>query len=70
MFGDLYVDRRLRGAGRATRALTAFCAWLMTESEHVTLRVGQDNDAAIRLYERVGFSVVEPFLTSLGAEPA
>jgi ribosomal protein S18 acetylase RimI-like enzyme len=66
MFGDLYVDPDLRGAGRATRALTAFCTWLMSESEHVVLRVGQENDPAVRLYERVGFRVVDEFLTSLG----
>ncbi|MCB0879682.1 MAG: GNAT family N-acetyltransferase [Thermoleophilia bacterium] len=68
MFGDLYVDPDLRGEGRATRALTAFCAWLMTESEHVVLRVGTDNEPAVRLYERVGFQVVDEFLTSLGSE--
>jgi len=66
MFGDLYVDPALRGAGRATRALTAFCSWLMTESTHVALRVGTENLPAIRLYERVGFSVVDDFLSSLG----
>lgn len=68
MFGDLFVDRSLRGAGRATRALTAFCTWLMTESEHVALRVGRTNEPAVRLYERVGFEVVDEFCSSLGAE--
>lgn len=68
MFGDLYVDPALRGAGRATRALTAFCAWLMTESEHVALRVGLSNEPAVRLYDRVGFTVIDEFLSSLGAE--
>lgn len=68
MFGDLYVDPELRGEGRATRALTAFCAWLMTESEHVTLRVGSSNESAVRLYDRVGFEVVDQFLSSLGPE--
>lgn len=67
MFGDLYVDRDLRGAGRATRALTAFCTWLMTESEHVTLRVGRSNEPAVALYERVGFRVIDDFCSSLGA---
>lgn len=68
MFGDLYVDPALRGSGRATRALTAFCTWLMTESAHVTLRVGCSNEPAVRLYERVGFTVVDSFCSSLGAE--
>lgn len=68
MFGDLYVDPAMRGSGRATRALTAFCSWLMTESAHVALRVGTNNAAAIRLYERVGFEVVDEFLSSLGPE--
>lgn len=67
MFGDLYVDPRLRGAGRATRALTAFCTWLMSESDHVTLRVGAANEPAVRLYERVGFQDVDVFCSSLGA---
>lgn len=65
MFGDLYTDPDLRGEGRATRALTAFCVWLMSESEHITLRVGVDNTPAVRLYERVGFEVVDSFLSSL-----
>ncbi len=68
MFGDLYVDPELRGEGRATRALTAFCTWLMTESEHVTLRVGANNDPAVKLYDRVGFEVVDQFCTSLGPD--
>lgn len=68
MFGDLYVDPQLRGSGRATRALTSFCVWLMTESEHVTLRVGVDNDPAVRLYERVGFHVVDEFCSSLSKD--
>ncbi len=68
MFGDLYVDPDLRGAGRATRALTAFCTWLMTESEHVALRVGASNEPAVRLYDRVGFEVVDEFCTSLGPD--
>lgn len=69
MFGDLYVDPPLRGHGRATRALTTFCTWLMTESEHVVLRVGQTNAPALRLYERVGFTIVDEFLTSLRKAP-
>ncbi|MCW2961866.1 MAG: acetyltransferase family protein [Thermoleophilia bacterium] len=68
MFGDLYVDPELRGKGRATRALTAFCGWLMSESEHVTLRVGTTNEPAVRLYERVGFQTVDSFCSSLGPE--
>lgn len=66
MFGDLYTDPALRGQGRATRALTAFCTWLMTESTHVTLRVGVENTSAVRLYERVGFTVQDAFCSSLG----
>lgn len=68
MFGDLFVDPKLRGAGRATRALTAFCTWLMSESDHVTLRVGADNAPAVQLYERVGFRDVATFCSSLGNE--
>ncbi|MCW2950222.1 MAG: family N-acetyltransferase [Thermoleophilia bacterium] len=69
MFGDLYTDPELRGAGRATRALTAFCGWLMSESAHVTLRVGVANTPAVRLYERVGFRPIEDFCSSLGPRP-
>lgn len=69
MFGDLFTDPELRGAGRATRGLTAFSAWLMSESAHVTLRVGVENTPAVRLYERVGFQVVDDFCSSLGPQP-
>lgn len=65
IFGDLYTDPHLRGAGRATRGLAAFCAWLMTESEYVGLRVGVENFPARRLYDRVGFRVIEAFASSL-----
>jgi predicted GNAT family acetyltransferase len=64
-FGDLYTDPALRGAGRATRGLVAFCHWLMSECTNVTLRVGTGNTPAVRLYERVGFEVLEPFLSSV-----
>lgn len=69
MFGDLFTDPALRGAGRASRALTAFCHWLMSESEYVTLRVGTTNAPAVRLYERVGFHIVEQFSSYLGPTP-
>lgn len=69
MFGDLFTDPALRGAGRATRALTAFCSWLMSESAHVTLRVGVENMPAVHLYERVGFRPIEDFCSSLGPRP-
>lgn len=65
VFGDLYTDPQLRGAGRATRGLAAFCAWLMTESEHVGLRVGVDNVPARRLYDRIGFTAIDSFASSL-----
>lgn len=68
MFGDLYTDPALRGAGRATRALAAFCTWLMSESDHVALRVGKDNVRAVRLYERVGFTVRDRFMSSLASD--
>jgi ribosomal protein S18 acetylase RimI-like enzyme len=68
MFGDLYTDPALRGAGRATKALSLFCAWLMTESDHVTLRVSTANEAAVRLYERTGFTVFSEFASSVKDE--
>lgn len=68
MFGDLYTDPLLRGQGRATIGLSSFCIWLMSESRHVSLRVGVDNHPAIRLYERVGFQRVGSFLSSLRAD--
>jgi GNAT superfamily N-acetyltransferase len=68
LHGDLYTDPSMRGAGRATRALTAFCSWLLTESRNVTLRVGQENEPAVRLYQRVGFTVLDAFESSLRAD--
>jgi GNAT superfamily N-acetyltransferase len=65
LFGDLYTAPELRGAGRATRALATFCTWLMQDSAQVALRVGTANERAVRLYQRVGFRVVESFVSSL-----
>ncbi len=64
-FGDLWVDPQLRGAGRATQGLAAFCSWLRHESRTVCLRVGVENERAIRLYERVGFTVRDRYVSSL-----
>ncbi|RQW99924.1 GNAT family N-acetyltransferase, partial [Micromonospora chalcea] len=55
------------GAG----VVAALCARLLTLVDHVTLNVRADNAAAVRLYERLGFSRVAGFtecaLTSAAA---
>lgn len=51
----IWTPERLRGRGLATRALAAICEELLKDVPTISLYVNGFNDAALRLYERVGF---------------
>lgn len=51
---QVWTDPRVRGRGYAQRALRDLIRILLAEVPCVTLFVRTDNDAAIRLYDRVG----------------
>ena len=55
MIEELYIDDRYRGKGYGT----AFFQWLFKEYSHAArfrMEVTEENDNAIRLYEKLGFS--------------
>ncbi|MFF5072934.1 GNAT family N-acetyltransferase [Micromonospora olivasterospora] len=52
---------RARGRGLAAASVSALCARLRARVDHVTLNVRADNTAAVRLYERLGFTRVADF---------
>ncbi|MET8354747.1 MULTISPECIES: GNAT family N-acetyltransferase [unclassified Micromonospora] len=59
--GNVTTDPRWRGRGVGAAVVAALCARLRESVEHVTLNVKADNVAAVRLYERVGFSWVADY---------
>ncbi|MFF5055094.1 GNAT family N-acetyltransferase [Micromonospora sp. NPDC000663] len=54
--GNVTTDPRWRGRGLGAGVVAALCARLRESVTHVTLNVKADNAAAVRLYERVGFT--------------
>ena len=50
-----------RAYGDLAAVVAALCVRLRETVEHVTLNVKADNTAAVRLYERVGFSRVADY---------
>ena len=69
--GNVTTHPDVRGRGLGAGVVAALCARLLTSVDHVTLNVRADNAAAVRLYERLGFSRVAGFtecaLTSAAA---
>lgn len=59
--GNVTTHPRMRGRGLAAAAVATLCARLRGTVEHVTLNVRADNTAAVRLYERLGFTRVAEF---------
>ena len=57
---DLFVHPRLRGRGVGTEALALLVRHLMDDRGHhrITIDPAVDNQAAVRSYEKVGFSAV------------
>lgn len=60
----VYVPPELRGQGYGKAGMFALCAHLLKEHERVVLLVGEDNDAARRLYERLGFETFDEYQAS------
>ena len=57
----VYVPPNLRGRGWARQGLAGMCESLLTRFPLVTLHVNEENHAAVRLYERLGFVAGPPF---------
>ncbi|WP_305792230.1 GNAT family N-acetyltransferase [Micromonospora sp. 15K316] len=56
--GNVTTHPRVRRRGLGTAVVAALCRRLRDSVEHVTLNVRADNVAAVRLYERLGFTRV------------
>jgi len=54
--GNIVTHPAFRGRGIATRVTASLCRWLLGTVDHVGLVVMADNHAAIRSYEKIGFS--------------
>ncbi|MEV4657432.1 GNAT family N-acetyltransferase [Micromonospora sp. NPDC049301] len=59
--GNVTTHPRWRGRGLGAAVVAALCARLRESVAHVTLNVKADNAAAVRLYERVGFTRVADY---------
>ncbi|MEU1248173.1 GNAT family N-acetyltransferase [Micromonospora arida] len=59
--GNVTTHPRWRGRGLGAAVVAALCVRLRETVEHVTLNVKADNTAAVRLYERVGFTRVADY---------
>lgn len=61
----IWTPEHLRARGLATAALANICEALLADVPTLSLYVNDFNDAAIRLYDRVGFTAVGEFQTLL-----
>ncbi|WP_253866436.1 GNAT family N-acetyltransferase [Micromonospora sp. WMMD754] len=59
--GNVTTHPDVRGRGLGAGVVAALCARLLASVDHVTLNVRADNAAAVRLYERLGFTAVAGF---------
>ncbi len=59
--GNVTTHPRVRGRGLGAAVVAALCGRLRESVEHVTLNVAADNVAAVRLYERLGFTRVADY---------
>jgi hypothetical protein len=60
----VYVPPDLRGRGYGKAGMFALCAQLLKDHGPVVLLVGEDNDAARRLYDRLGFETFDEYQAS------
>jgi predicted GNAT family acetyltransferase len=54
--GNVATHPAFRGRGVAARVTASLCRWLLDTVDHIGLVVMADNHAAIRSYEKIGFS--------------
>ena len=59
--GNVTTRPAWRGRGLAAAAVARLCGLLRADTDHVTLNVKADNVAAVRLYERLGFTRVADY---------
>ncbi|MDO3705679.1 GNAT family N-acetyltransferase [Micromonospora sp. C28SCA-DRY-2] len=59
--GNVTTHPLVRGRGLAGAAVAALCGRLRGQVDHVTLNVKADNTAALRLYDRLGFTRVADY---------
>ncbi|MGK5441209.1 GNAT family N-acetyltransferase [Micromonospora sp. URMC 105] len=59
--GNVTTHPRVRGRGLGAAVVAALCGRLRAEVDHVVLNVRADNVAAVRLYERLGFTRAAEF---------
>jgi len=56
---DIYTDPAYRGQGHATNLIDGLCSWAsQAHAQRVYLQVVADNQAALTLYQQLGFSEV------------
>lgn len=65
---DVAIAEDARGRGVATRLIEAMMRDAAASDMSVTLRVSRGNAAALRLYRRLGFSVVDADAVNLAME--
>ena len=66
--GGTYVAPEYRGAGLGTAVMSALCADLLPGRRCLALMAREDNGAALRCYEKLGFAAVGPVLLARLAE--
>jgi GNAT superfamily N-acetyltransferase len=64
--GNVFTHPDYRRQGYATICTSAVVEELLSQSLDVVLNVGQDNEAAVKLYRRLGFDLYCPFVEALG----
>jgi hypothetical protein len=62
---QVWVDPEARRQGHGTRGLTDLCRLLLERTPTVTLFVRPENEAALRLYDRVGMRRVASYRSIL-----
>jgi len=62
----VYTYPEFRERGHATSACSAVVDELLSKTERVTLAASRSNAAALRVYEKIGFSEIYRFLTFWG----
>ncbi len=64
--GNVYTHPSYRNLGYGTVCTSAVVEELLAQSLEVVLSVQQENEPAIKIYQRLGFRIYCPFLEALG----